>query len=158
MNGLVSHARIMKNPSIDRLKTKLSWPPCWGQETQMPLQPNSTPAWTPHVSSIWFDSSRCFWGRAGGTRVPWWLTQGWRFGEYTLTFVVGAAGSPPPPSYPLGDLSLAVWPFVWPLDTVHVSHVRLFGMFDFVQQRDLQQNTNIRFVSRKRAYTDEFFF
>lgn len=119
MNDSVSRVNNEKsfNGSIEM---KLSWPPGWGQETQMPLQPNLTPAWAPCVSSIWSDSSRCCWGREGGTRVPWWLTRGWRFGKSTLTFDVDA---PPNPPHPLRGLSLAVWPFKWPLDTVHVTHV-----------------------------------
>lgn len=133
---------------------KLSWPPGWGQETEMPLQLNLTPAaGPPCVSSIWFDSSRCFWGRDGGTRVPWWLTRGWRFGKSTLTFDVGASGvdsrspHPIPPTPVLRGLSLAVWPLIWPLDTVHVSPVLAVG---FEQQQDLQLNTNIRFISAQQ--------
>lgn len=94
------------------METNLSWPPGWGQETQMLLQPNLTPAGAACVSSIWFDSSRCSWGRDGGTRVPWRLTRGWRFGKSSLTFDVGAWGmdSPHPPHH-LRGLYLAAWPF-----------------------------------------------
>lgn len=130
-NEWFSFTRVNNEKSFNgSIEMKLSWPRGWGQETRMLLQPNLTPAWTPCVSSIWFDSSRCFWGREGGTRVPWRLTRGWRFGKSTLTFDVGASGvdsrCPPSPSntpHHLRGFSLAVWPLQWPLDTVHVSHV-----------------------------------
>lgn len=141
MNDAVSRENNEKSFSRS-IEMKLSWPP--RLKDQKLLQPNLTPAWTPCVSSIWFDSSRCSGGRDGGPRVPWWLTQGWRFGKSTLTFVVRASGLPPPPHHPLRDLSLAIWPLTWPLDTVHVSHIWLFGMFDLEPQWDLQQNTSIR--------------
>lgn len=127
------HMWNIEKPFNGSIEMKLSRPPSWGQDTQIRLQSNLTPAWAPCVSSIWFDSSRFFWGRDGGACVPWRLTQGWQFGKSTLTFVVGSSGLPPshPPSHPLRGLSLALWPFKWPLDTVHVSQVWLFGMFDF---------------------------
>lgn len=129
---------------------KLSWPPGWGQKTQMPLQPNLTSAWTPCVSSIRSDSSRCFWGREGGTRVPdgslegdglesplWPLTSGLQ--EWTVIA---------PPSSTLSEARLWLVDLSDDLWTLSVSVMfRLFGVFDFEQQRDLQLNTNIRFIS-----------
>lgn len=137
---------------------KLSWPPGWGQRTRMPLQPNLTSAWTPCVSSIRSDSSRCFWGREGGTRVPWWLTRGWRFGKSTLTFDVGPSGVDShcaPPT--LSEACLWLVDLSNDLRTLSMSVMfRLFGVFDFEQWRDLQLNTNIRFVSaRDKKDTDE---
>lgn len=111
---------------------KLSWPPWWGQETQMWLRPNLTPAWTSACPLPALTAAVVSGGRDEGTRVPWQLTRGWRFGKSTLTFGVRAAGAdsrclPPLLLSLLRGLSLAEWPCRWPRDTVCVSHVSTVG-------------------------------
>lgn len=89
--------------SLNRsIEMKSSRPPGGGQETQRPHQ-------------VVYPA--CFWGRNRH------LTQGWGFGKPTLTFVVGDSGSSPSPTHALRGSSLSAWPFWWPLNIVHVSHI-----------------------------------
>lgn len=89
----------MKISSTDWLKWNWVDLPSWGQDIQIWLQSNLTPAWPPCVSSIWFDS-RHFLGFSDifhpcPSRVTVWKS--------TLTFFVGFSRLPPTsPSHPLG--------------------------------------------------------
>lgn len=108
-----------ENPSADRLKWNWVDLPGWGQQTQMPPQSNLTPAWTPCVSSIWFDSSRCSRGVGGRnlsplmahSRVTVWKVHfdPWRQGSSRGQ---SCPANPPPtyaPSQRLFDLSDDPW-------------------------------------------------
>lgn len=143
----VSHARVMKNPSINQSK--------WNWVDPQAVRPNA--AWAklnPWPNSLcvhyllWQQPLFLEEGRRNScplmahSRVTVWKVRFdlccWRFRIAPPT--TSSSSSP-------RVLSLVVWPFKRPLNTVRVSHVWLFGSSDIEQQRDLRRNPSVRFLS-----------
>lgn len=116
---IVSHATIMKNRSIDQLK--------WNWVDPQAERPNAASAkLNPCLNTLRPLSGLTAAVMSGGGTEELMSPDGSFKGDGLESplwpLLMGLQDCPPTVSV----ASLAVWPFKWPLDTVHVSHVWLW--------------------------------